>query len=139
MTVSTSVAGTAALRLTRRLSRPDAMRLAAVVTIVWCALGAGAVIVPTGAVTAYLVVVAVMVAIAGLVLGGRANALAEAAAPRATRGRHLAAFQYAFTIAGVIAPALTACYACDGPTDPIFRSQLVALLRDDVLPQARSE
>ncbi len=110
VTVSTSVAGTAALRLTRRLTRPDAMRLAAVVTVAWCALSAGAVLVPTGAVTAYLVAVAVMVALAGLVLGGRANALAEAAAPRATRGRHLAAFQYAFTIAGVIAPALTALF-----------------------------
>lgn len=110
VTVSTSVAGAAALRLTRRLTRPDAMRLAAGLTVAWCALSAGAVVVPTGAVTAYLVAVAVMVAITGLVLGGRANALAEAAAPRATRGRHLAAFQYAFTVAGVIAPALTALF-----------------------------
>lgn len=41
---------------------------------------------------------------ANLVLGGRVNAMAEATAPPRALGRYLAAFQYAFTIAGVLAP-----------------------------------
>jgi hypothetical protein len=47
----------------------------------------------------------VVPAVAGL-LFMRANALAEAIAPAGVRGRYLAAFQYAFTVPGVIAPAL---------------------------------
>jgi hypothetical protein len=41
----------------------------------------------------------------------RANALAEAIAPPAVRGRYLAAFQYAFTVPGVIAPAVVALFS----------------------------
>jgi hypothetical protein len=39
------------------------------------------------------------------------NALAEAVAPRAVRGRYLAAFQYAFTVPGVVAPAVVALFS----------------------------
>ena len=39
------------------------------------------------------------------------DALAEALAPRAARGRYLAAFQYAFTVPGVIAPAVVALFS----------------------------
>jgi hypothetical protein len=49
-------------------------------------------------------------ALAGL-LFQRASALAEAVAPAAVRGRYLAAFQYAFTVPGVIAPAMVALYS----------------------------
>jgi hypothetical protein len=46
----------------------------------------------------------------GLLFASRANALAEAAAPAGSRGRYLAAFQYAFTVPGVIAPAVVALF-----------------------------
>ncbi len=111
VTVLSAVAGTAALRMTRRLTRPSAMRLASAVTVLWCVLSAVAIVVPPGGLIAFLLTVAVLVAIGALILGARANALAEASAPKTTRGRHLAAFQYAFTIASVIAPALTALFA----------------------------
>lgn len=39
------------------------------------------------------------------------NALAEAAAPPHARARYLAAFQYAFTIAGVLAPVVVALFS----------------------------
>ena len=55
-------------------------------------------------------VVGLPLATAGLLFSSRANALAEAAAPAALRGRYLAGFQYAFTVPGVIAPALVALY-----------------------------
>jgi len=46
-----------------------------------------------------------------LVSTGRINALAEAAAPDAPGLAYLAAFQYAFTIAGVLAPAVVALFS----------------------------
>jgi MFS family permease len=52
----------------------------------------------------------VLMAGAGLLFASRANALAEAAAPAGSRGRYLAAFQYAFTVPGVIAPAVVALF-----------------------------
>jgi MFS family permease len=50
-------------------------------------------------------------AAATLVSGPRAVALASAVAPPSARGRYLAAFQYAFTAAGVVAPAIVALYS----------------------------
>ncbi|WP_331533051.1 hypothetical protein [Pseudonocardia sp.] len=50
-----------------------------------------------------------MLAGANLVLGGRVNAMAEAAAPPRALGRYLAAFAYAFTVAGVLAPGSPHC------------------------------
>ncbi len=47
----------------------------------------------------------------GLLFAARTNALAEAAAPEAARGGYLAAFQYAFTIAGMIAPGVVALFS----------------------------
>ncbi|MGI8576746.1 MAG: hypothetical protein ACR2KG_02260 [Nocardioidaceae bacterium] len=47
---------------------------------------------------------------AGSLLGPITNALAEASAPVAERGRYLAAFQYAYTIAGILAPAIVALF-----------------------------
>ena len=52
-----------------------------------------------------------ILAAAGLLFYSRANALAEATAPRPARGRYLAAFQYAFTVPGVIAPAAVALFS----------------------------
>jgi MFS family permease len=46
-----------------------------------------------------------------LVFGPRSGALAEAAAPPPARGRYLAAYQYAFTVAQVIAPAVVTLFS----------------------------
>jgi len=46
-----------------------------------------------------------------LVFAPRATALSEAAAPRAVRGRYLAAYQYAYTIAQVLAPLVVGLLA----------------------------
>jgi hypothetical protein len=53
----------------------------------------------------------VVLAAAGLAFGVRVNALAEAAAPARARGRYLAAFQYSFTVPGVMAPAVVALFS----------------------------
>ena len=110
VTALNSIGAIAALRVTRRMYRTTAMALAAALYVVWCAASLAAVAVPAGWRAAELVAATVLMAGAGLLFSSRANALAEAAAPAALRGRYLAAFQYAFTVPGVIAPALVALY-----------------------------
>lgn len=111
LTVIGSTAGTLVLRMTSRLSRPAAMRLATLIVAAWCAASAAATLLPASARPSYLLACTLLIAAANLVSSGRANALAEAAAPRQARGRYLAAFQYAFTLAGVIAPGVVALFS----------------------------
>jgi hypothetical protein len=87
------------------------MQLGAAMYAVWCAAGLAAIVVAPAWRPAELLAATVILAAADLVFGPRAIALAEAVAPPSTRGRYLAAFQYAFTAAGVLAPAVVALYA----------------------------
>jgi Na+/melibiose symporter-like transporter len=105
-----SVGATLALRLTRGLQRTTVLILGAGLSVIWCAACAMAVLVTPGWRPAQLLAATVVLAMAGL-LFMRANALAEAIAPPAVRGRYLAAFQYAFTVPGVIAPAVVALFS----------------------------
>jgi Na+/melibiose symporter-like transporter len=106
-----SVGATAALRVTRGLRRTTAMALGAGLYVLWCAASLAALAVPPGWRPAELLAATLLLAGAGLLFGSRANALAEAAAPGPVRGRYLAAFQYAFTIPGVLAPAVVALFS----------------------------
>jgi hypothetical protein len=106
-----SVGATAALRVTRGLRRTTAMALGAGLYVLWCAASLAAPAVPHGWRPAELMAATLLLAAAGLLFGSRANALAEAAAPGPVRGRYLAAFQYAFTIPGVLAPAVVALFS----------------------------
>lgn len=105
-----STFGTAAVRLTAWMTRTGAMMLGTAVYLAWCLLSVATLAVPAGWQTLWLLATIPVLAAGSLLFGPRANALAEAAAPRATRGRHLAAFQYAFTVAGVVAPAVVALF-----------------------------
>ncbi|TDV46928.1 MFS transporter [Actinophytocola oryzae] len=109
-TVVTSTCGTLAVRLTQRFARTTALAVAAVFLVAWCGLCLAATAVPLGWRPAWLLGSALVVAVSGVLFGSRVNALAVALAPAATRGRHLAAFQYAFTVAGVLAPAVVALF-----------------------------
>ena len=106
-----SVGATAALRVTRGLRRTTALALGAGLYVLWCAASLAALAVPPGWRPAELMAATLLLAAAGLLFGSRANALAEAAAPGPVRGRYLAAFQYAFTIPGVLAPAVVALFS----------------------------
>ncbi len=106
----TGVGATAALRATRRMRRTTAMALGAGLYVIWCGSCAAALAIPAGWRPADLLAATVLMAVAGL-LFQRAGALAEAVAPVAARARYLAAFQYAFTVPGVIAPAVVALYS----------------------------
>lgn len=105
-----STCGTLAVRLTRNWSRPTAMMIGAAFYIAWCVFSAVAVAVPDTWQPAWLLATAPLLAAGTLVFMPRANALSEAAAPPAFRGRYLAAFQFSFTIPGVAAPAVVAFF-----------------------------
>jgi MFS family permease len=110
LTVIGATVSTLAVRVTRHLWRTTVMTYAAGLYMVWCLACLGAVLVPAGWRPAYLLATMAPLAAATLT-GSRANALAEAAAPRAARGRYLAAFQYSYTAAGVAAPGVVALFS----------------------------
>jgi MFS family permease len=111
LTVLTSLGGTLALRLTARLSRIAAMRVGSALFAAWCLVSLGVLLVPEGWRVVYLLVSTLVFAAGDLVFGPRSGALAEAAAPPVARGRYLAAYQYAFTVAQVIAPAVVTLFS----------------------------
>ena len=106
-----SVGATAALWATRRLRRTTAMAWGAALSVVWCGVSVAAVAMPARWRAADLLAGTVVLAAAGLAFGVRVNALAEAAAPAGARGRYLAAFQYSFTVPGIVAPAVVALFS----------------------------
>jgi MFS family permease len=110
LTLITSTAATLVVRVTRRLARTTSMIIGAVLYVAWCASSLGAAGLPVSWRPAVLLIGMLLMA-SGNLFGGRANALAEAAAPRELRGRYLAAFQYAFTVAGIAAPGVVALFA----------------------------
>jgi MFS family permease len=109
-TVLTSLGGTAALRLTARLSRTAAMALGAVLVMLWCAASTAALVLPAQWRPPELCAAAVLLAVGGLLFAPRANAIAVELAPASVRGRYLATFQYAYTVPGVVAPAIVALF-----------------------------
>ncbi|WP_370969593.1 MFS transporter [Amycolatopsis sp. cg9] len=111
LTVLTSVGGTVALRLTARLTRLAAMRAGSALFAVWCLVSLGVLLVPDDWQVAYLLASTLVFAAGDLVFGPRSGALAEAAAPPVARGRYLAAYQYAFAVAQVIAPVVVALFS----------------------------
>ena len=109
-TAVTSTCGTLAVRLTRRLPRTTTLALAGWLFVLWCGLCFVASALPSGWRSAWLLGAGFVLAAGGVLFGARVNALAVALAPTATRGRHLAAFQYAFTVPGVLAPAVVSLF-----------------------------
>jgi MFS family permease len=111
LTAVNSVGATAALRVTHRMYRTTTMAVGAGLYAAWCAASLAAAAFPPGWRAAGLLAATVLMAAAGLLFQSRPNALAEAAAPAELRGRYLAAFQYAFTVPGVVAPAVVALFS----------------------------
>jgi MFS family permease len=109
-TAVTSTCGTLAVRLTDHLPRTSTLALGGSLLVMWCGLCFAASLVPAGWRTAWLLGSALAMAAGAVLFGARVNALAVALAPAATRGRHLAAFQYAFTVPQVLAPAVVALF-----------------------------
>lgn len=105
-----SSGGTAAVRFTRGMARTRAMSFGAALYAGWSVAGLAALVVAPSWRPAWLLGCTVLVSVGTLLVLTRANSVAEAAAPRARRGQYLAAFQYAFTVAQVLAPAIVALF-----------------------------
>ncbi len=111
LTLTLSTTAAAVVRATARSSRIQVIGAGAVVTLVWCALAATALAVPSGWAPVWLVASTAVLAAGSLLIGTRPNAIAEATAPTRHRGRYLAAFQYAYTAAALAAPLVIASSA----------------------------
>ncbi len=111
LTLTTSTAAAAVVRATARWSRIRVIGVGAGGTLLWCALVAATLAVPSGWAPGWLVASTLVLAAASLLVGTRPNAVAEAAAPARYRGRYLAAFQYSYTAAGLAAPLVIALSA----------------------------
>ncbi|MFL6120195.1 MFS transporter [Actinophytocola sp.] len=109
-TAVSSTCGTLAVRVTRQLPRTTTLALAGWLLVLWCGLCFFASVLPVGWRVAWLLGSALVLAAGGVLFGARVNALAVALSPAVARGRHLAAFQYAFTVPGVLAPAVVALF-----------------------------
>jgi MFS family permease len=135
LTLITSTCGTAAVRLTRRVSRITLMAFGGGAYVVWALMCLATTELPRPVQVPWLVLSTLVISVGQLTFGTRVNALAEAAAPRASRGRHLAAFQYAFTIAGVVSPAVVALFtlAAWAPWVVVAATCLVAIVALRVL------
>ncbi|MEU8399646.1 MFS transporter [Nonomuraea sp. NPDC048892] len=90
----------------RHGTRARALTWAGALWALWCALSAAAVLLPTQALVPYLVAVVLVYTAAEMISGPATNALAADAAPAGSRGTYLAAFQYSFAVANIVAPGL---------------------------------
>lgn len=91
-------------RLVRNLPRRVALSLAGGLWLTWSALTGLLLAVPPEARPPVVIAAVVSYSFAQMVHGPVSNAIAADAAPAEMRGRYLAAFQYSFGVAGVIAP-----------------------------------
>ncbi|MGI5440502.1 hypothetical protein ACQEV4_24920 [Streptomyces shenzhenensis] len=106
-TVLPATCTAAITRFVRRCgSRVRAMASAGGLWALWCAASAAAVLVPSSLLVPYLVLVVVCFSVAEMTYGPASNALAADAAPPRSRGTYMAAFQYSFACAGIVAPSL---------------------------------
>ena len=111
LTLSGATLAATVVAATRTWARTRALAAGAWCFVVWAAVTAAALVVPAGWAAPWLLGACLVLAAGALLCGTRANAIAEAAAPPHARGRYLAAFQYAFTLAGLGASALVSAYA----------------------------
>ncbi len=111
LTLAVSTLAAAVVRATARYSRLQVIGIGAAVTLLWCAVTASALAVPSSLVPAWLLASTLVLAASSLLVGTRPNAVAEAAAPVQLRGRYLAVFQYAFTVPQLAAPLVMALSA----------------------------
>jgi MFS family permease len=101
-----AVGQTTVTRVIRPLARTRAIAMAGALWIVWSAGFALAAHLPTAVIVPYLIVVTVSYTVAEMIHAPVSNALGAAAAPQEATGRYMAAFQYGFTFATIVAPAL---------------------------------
>jgi hypothetical protein len=97
----------------------------------WAGLIMLALLLPSGALVPYLLVITGVYTLAELMHGPTSNALAAAAGPAAQRARYMAAFQLSWGIASMLAPSVFGCCS------PSTRSRLAR--RRECCPAGRGD
>ena len=111
LTGITSLGGTTAVRMTNGMKRTVTMAIGVVLILVWCGAMLGVAWLPHGQRAGFALLLTVVFALGSLLCDSRTGAMAEAAAPPAQRGVYLAAFQYSFAFAQLLAPLLAGLFS----------------------------
>ena len=106
-----SVLGVRVVLLLRPYRRTRSLQAGSLVFVVWALLMASLELVPRPALVPMAWVVWVLVVAGSKVFFPVSGALSEALPPRGSRAAYMATYQYAFTLAQVVAPAVVALFA----------------------------
>ena len=106
-----SVLGVRVVMLLRPFRRTRALQAGSLLFAVWAALMAGLQLVPPAALVPVAWAVWVLIVAGTKVFYPVSGALSEALPPRESRATYMATYQYAFTAAQVVAPAVVALFA----------------------------
>ncbi|MFD0485346.1 MFS transporter [Kineococcus sp. GCM10028916] len=110
LTAVTSTGAGLVVRWTSTWKRTRTVALGTALTIVWCAMCAGAPLIGRSWQPVWLLVATGVLACSGM-LTGRVMAMAEASAPVHAHGRYMATVQYSFNAAALLAPLLVGLFA----------------------------
>ena len=109
-----SVLGVTVVDALRGRRRTSSLQLGAGLYAGWAALMTGMLIVPAPLLLPYAVATWLVLVLANKIFYPLAGALSEALPPRAGRAGYMATYQYSFTAAQVLAPAVVALFALSG-------------------------
>lgn len=113
LTGMTTIGGTTAVRLTARFLRTTTMAVGAGLILLCCLGCIGLMRLPREHVTVWLILLAFVFSLGSLLCESRSSAMAEATAPADMKGRYLAAFQYSYAAASLVAPLLVSLFVVD--------------------------
>jgi Na+/melibiose symporter-like transporter len=109
-----SLLGVRVVMLLRPFRRTSALQAGSLLFAVWAALMAGLQLVPPAGLVPVAWAVWVLIVAGTKVFYPVSGALSEALPPRESRATYMATYQYAFTAAQVVAPAVVALFAVSG-------------------------
>jgi MFS family permease len=109
---------TIVVRLLEPYRRTRALVLSGLLWSAWCGVTALAIFIPSWLLIPYLFATTCFYTLAELISISTSNALVAAASPDALRGRYLAFYQFAWSIASILAPTLFTVLFTAAPTLP---------------------
>lgn len=117
-TILLATTQTIVVRLLEPYRRTRALVISGLLWSVWCAVTTLAIFIPSWLLIPYLFGTTCFYTLAELISISTSNALVAAASPDALRGRYLAFFQFAWSIASILAPTLFTVLFTFAPTLP---------------------
>lgn len=117
-TILLAIIQTIVVRLLKPYRRTRALVLAGLLWSAWCGVTALAIFIPSWLLIPYLFATTCFYTLAELISISTSNSLVAAASPARLRGRYLAFYQFAWSIAGILAPTLFTVLFTAAPTLP---------------------